>query len=62
MKDQSNNLFSRWFLNDTNYHRLIAISILLLIIIWGLVFVFIEPTEHSDAYHIHNKQPSENSK
>lgn len=50
MLDRLNNFFAKLFFNNEYYHRLLAISILLFIIIWILFFVFLEPVEHSKEY------------
>jgi hypothetical protein len=57
MQDKNNSLFTKWVLNDQYYHRLIAISLLMLILILVLIFNTIDPVEHSKEYKRYRSKP-----
>lgn len=50
MLDKLNSLYSKYVLNDANYHKLIAISMLLLILAFVLLFIALEPTKPSEEF------------
>ncbi len=49
-------LYSKLFLNDNNYHKLLAFSILFFIIIFVIILTTLEPVKHSKEYEIYKSK------
>ncbi len=59
MLDKIYSLYSKLFLNDNNYHKILAFSILLFIIIFVIILTTLEPVKHSEEYIRFKSKPAE---